>query len=155
MSSPHSSQQSKDTVGADERTVPHEEARRALRDLQGPLSHGVFRAAGHAACGIRRGQQRCSALWESLNTESGEDSKHVMNVSGWNEENRLWFVLLVWNPQAAQAPRVCFEAEENSLWTLLLTSPGTSIYLYKYLVMTYVMRRSAASNCRNKLTCWS
>ncbi len=82
LSSPRSSQQSEDTVGADERTVPHEEARRALRDLQGPLSHGVFRAAGHAACVIRRGQQRCSALWESLNTESGEDSKHVMNISG-------------------------------------------------------------------------
>uniref|UniRef100_A0A671LGQ0 Mitochondrial ribosomal protein L38 n=1 Tax=Sinocyclocheilus anshuiensis TaxID=1608454 RepID=A0A671LGQ0_9TELE len=32
--------------------------------------------------------------------------------------------------QAAQAPQIHFEAEENSLWTLLLTSPGEEICSY-------------------------
>ncbi|XP_043086971.1 39S ribosomal protein L38, mitochondrial-like [Puntigrus tetrazona] len=41
--------------------------------------------------------------------------------------------------QAAQAPRVHFEAEEKSLWTLLLTSPGTSTFLHLYL-LNYILR---------------
>lgn len=70
--SSHFPGQSKGAVGEDKRTVPHPEARRTLPDLPGPLPHGVFRSAGHAACGVRRRQQRGRAFWESLDAESGE-----------------------------------------------------------------------------------
>lgn len=142
-SSSHFPGQSKDAVGEDKRTVPHPEARRTLPNLPGSVSHGIFCSAGHAACGVRRWQQRSSAFWESLNAESGEVSEHVKTVSVWNIGNRLWFPLFAWNPQAAQAPQIRFEAEENSLWTLLLTSPGTAKFTSNtYFDIFYILSQT-------------
>lgn len=38
----------------------------------------------------------------------------------------LYLYILLFSLQAASAPHVSFDAEEGSLWTLLLTSPGQS-----------------------------
>lgn len=76
-SSSHFPRQSKDAMGEDKRAVPHPEARRTLPNLPGPLFHGIFCSAGHAACVLRRWQRCSRAFWESLNAESGEASEHV------------------------------------------------------------------------------